>query len=72
MSNRGKTFALYDLDDDERFVDQGTMKELAQRQGISISTLSKAWKRKGVIKHVKRVNLKIERVDDGSETDTDI
>lgn len=29
MNNRGKTFALYDLDDDERFVDQGTMKELA-------------------------------------------
>ena len=72
MNNRGKTFALYDLDDDERFIDQGTMKELAQRHGISISTLSKAWKRKGVIKHVKRVNLKIERVDDGSETNTDI
>ena len=72
MNNRGKTFALYDLDDDERFIDQGTMKELAQRQGISISALSKAWKRKAVIKHVKRVNLKIERVDDGSETDTDI
>lgn len=72
MRRKGvRIFGLYDINDNERLVGEGTIKELCIMYGLSMDRLSKCIKRKGVLKS-KGIRWKVERIDDGSEANSNI